>query len=79
MDLVIPDKNKTLAQGVVEPWTKPRYRVFQQEMKQRARQLGVPLNVPYHQLTTDQKRWFLDGVGRRARRAEAGFAEKSDS
>ena len=26
MDLVIPDKSKTLAEGAIEPWTKPKYR-----------------------------------------------------
>ena len=26
MDLVIPDKSKSLADGAIEPWTKPKYR-----------------------------------------------------
>jgi excinuclease ABC subunit A len=28
MDLVIPDKSKTLAEGAIEPWTKPKHRVY---------------------------------------------------
>ena len=61
LDLVIPDKNKTLAEGAIEPWTKPRYRVFYNEMRQLARVRGVPLDVPYYRLTADQRRWLIEG------------------
>jgi excinuclease ABC subunit A len=61
LDLVIPDKNKTLAEGAVEPWTKPRYRTFNNEMKRLARQRGVPVDVPYYRLTQEQRRWLIDG------------------
>ena len=50
LDLVIPDKNKTLAEGAVEPWTKPRYRAPQNEMRRAARAEGIPLDVPYYKL-----------------------------
>ena len=61
LDLVIPDKNKSLSEGAVEPWTKPRYRTYYQEMKRAARSAGVPLDVSYHGLTSDQRRWVLEG------------------
>ena len=61
LDLVIPDKNKSLADGAVEPWTKPRYRAPQNEMKRAARAKGIPLEVPYYKLTADQRRWLLEG------------------
>jgi excinuclease ABC subunit A len=63
LDLVIPDKNKTLAEGAVEPWTKPRYRVLQNEMRRAARARGVPLDVPYYKLESDQRRWLVEGDG----------------
>ncbi|MGA2984193.1 MAG: excinuclease ABC subunit UvrA [Terriglobia bacterium] len=63
LDLVIPDKNKTLADGAVEPWTKPRYRVPQNEMRRAARAGGIPLDVPYYKLTADQRRWLVEGDG----------------
>ncbi len=63
LDLVIPDKNKTLAEGAVEPWTKPRYRVPQNEMRRAARTKGIPLDVPYYKLTSDQRRWLVEGDG----------------
>ncbi len=61
LDLVIPDKNKTLAEGAVEPWTKPRYRMPYNEMKRLARARGIPLDVPYHRLTSDERRWLIEG------------------
>ncbi len=61
LDLVIPDKNKTLAEGAVEPWTKPRYRGPYNEMKRLARARSIPLDVPYHQLTSQQRRWLIEG------------------
>jgi excinuclease ABC subunit A len=61
LDLVIPDKNKSLADGAVEPWTKPRYRVPQNEMRRAARAKGIPVDVPYYKLTADQRRWLVEG------------------
>jgi excinuclease ABC subunit A len=61
LDLVIPDKGKTLAGGAIEPWTKPRYRTFANEMKMLARPRGIPLDVPYYRLTAEQRRWVIQG------------------
>jgi excinuclease ABC subunit A len=61
LDLVIPDKNRTLAEGAIEPWTKPRYRVWANEMRRLARAKGVPLDVPYHKLSAAERRWVLEG------------------
>src|SRR5208282_6054388 len=63
LDLVIPDKNKALAEGAVEPWTKPRYRVLQNEMRRAARARGTPLDVPYYKLESDHRRWLVEGDG----------------
>ncbi len=61
LDRVIPDKDKSLAEGAVEPWTKPRYRPYFNEMKRAARSRGVRLDVPYYRLTADERRWLLEG------------------
>jgi len=61
LDLVIPDKNKTLAEGAIDPWTKPRYRSIQNEMKRAARGRGIPTDVPFHRLTTEQRQWIMEG------------------
>ncbi|HEV2425530.1 MAG TPA: excinuclease ABC subunit UvrA [Terriglobia bacterium] len=61
LDRVIPGKGKSLAEGAVDPWTKPRYRTWFTSMKTEARSRGIPLNVPYYQLTPDERRWVLEG------------------
>jgi excinuclease ABC subunit A len=63
LDLVIPDKNKTLIEGAVEPWNKPRYRMPYNEMKRAARGAGISLDVPYYQLSAEQKHWVIEGDG----------------
>jgi excinuclease ABC subunit A len=61
MNLVIPDKNKTLASGAIDPWTKPRYRMLYNDMKRAARAKGIPLDVPYFRLAPDERTWLLEG------------------
>jgi len=63
LDLVIPDKNRTLGEGAVEPWTKPRYRTLQADMRRSARLHKVPLDVPYCNLKPDERRWLEEGDG----------------
>ena len=60
-DLVVPDKKKTLNEGAIEPWTKPRYRTLQKEMKSAARARGVPLDVPFYRLALKYQQWIMDG------------------
>ncbi len=61
IDLVIPDKSKTLNEGAVQPWTKPRYRAMQQELRKFARAAGLPLDVPYYQLSAQHKEMVTEG------------------
>jgi excinuclease ABC subunit A len=61
LDLVIPDKSRTLEQGAVEPWTKPKYRALFSDLKKHARALGVPLDVPWSDLTPAQQDIVLEG------------------
>ncbi len=61
LDRVIPDKSKSLNDGAIEPWTKPRYRPLAMEMKKFARTKGIPADVPFRDLTTAQRNAILDG------------------
>jgi excinuclease ABC subunit A len=61
LDLVIPDKSKTLNEGAVEPWTKPKYRPLFTELKRFARQAEIPLDVPWYELDAEQQRLIVDG------------------
>jgi excinuclease ABC subunit A len=61
LNLVVPDQSKTLDEGAIEPWTKPRYRVLLADMKKWARGCGIPTNVAWRQLTAEQRRLVLEG------------------
>jgi len=67
LDLVIPDKTKSLGEGVIDPWNKPKYRPVFTEMKRFAKQEGIPLDVPWAELEPEQQELILDGDG------EGGF------
>ena len=64
LDLVIPNKNLTLNEGAIEPWTKPKYRPLGTEMKRYAKLAGIPLDVPWADLEPEQRRVIIDGDGR---------------
>ena len=61
LNLVVPDSSKSLDDGAIEPWTKPRYRVLLQDAKKFARAQGIPTNVAWRHLTADQRRLLLEG------------------
>ena len=64
LDLVIPDKMKTLAEGAIEPWTKPKYRPLFADLKRYAKQAGVPLDVAWADLEEEHRNLVLNGEGR---------------
>jgi excinuclease ABC subunit A len=64
LDLVIPDKGKTLNEGAIEPWTKPKYKPLFTELKRFARQAEIPLDVPWFELSPEHQQVIIDGEGR---------------
>ncbi len=62
LDLVIPDKGKTINEGVIEPWTKPKYRPLFTDLKRFARQAEIPLDVPWYDLDAEQQKMITDGA-----------------
>jgi excinuclease ABC subunit A len=64
LGLVIPDTSKTLNEGAIEPWTKPKYKPYFTELKRYARQAGVPLDVAWANLEPGQQRLVIEGDGK---------------
>jgi len=61
IDLIVPDAAKTLAGGAIAPWSTPAY-IHEMEGLSRLAEAGVlPLDVPYRDLTAEQKRLLLVG------------------
>jgi excinuclease ABC subunit A len=63
LDLVIPDKTKSLGEGAIDPWNKPKYRPVFTEMKRFAKQAGIPLDVAWGELEPEQRELVLNGEG----------------
>jgi len=63
LDLVVPDKTKSLAEGAIEPWNKPHYRNLQSQLRRFARRRGIPLDVPWSFLEEGHRRLVLEGEG----------------
>jgi excinuclease ABC subunit A len=63
LNLIIPDKQKTLNDGAIDPWTRPKYRPYQSELRKAAMQHGIPLDTPWRELTPEQQAFVLDGNG----------------
>ena len=64
LGLVIPDSSKSLNDGAIEPWTKPKYRTLFTDLKRSARQMNVPMDMPWGELEPEQQRQVLEGDGR---------------
>ena len=64
LDLVIPDKTKSLNAGAIEPWTKPKYRPLFTELKRFAKQVKIPLDVPWSELDAEHQKLVIDGEGK---------------
>jgi excinuclease ABC subunit A len=62
MGLVVPDPSRSIQQNAIEPWSKPHYRTQLAELKRAARG-RVRLDVPWADLTDDEKRFVIDGDG----------------
>ncbi|MGA7401356.1 MAG: excinuclease ABC subunit UvrA [Candidatus Sulfotelmatobacter sp.] len=63
LDLVIPDKAKSLGEGAIDPWNKPKYKPLFTEMKRFAKQAEIPLDVPWGELEAEQQELILNGDG----------------
>jgi excinuclease ABC subunit A len=63
LNLVIPDKALTLNDGAIDPWNRPKYRPWFTEFRRQAPELGVPLDVPWRDLTEAAREIVLRGKG----------------
>ncbi len=61
-ELVIPDHNKSLAHGAVEPWSKPGTDWWQKQMLLAMKRQGVNITAPFKQLPREiqQRLWKGD-------------------
>ena len=59
--LIVPDESKTLAEGAIRPWQSPSFHDCQDDIEKYAKKRGVPLDVPFRNLSGKQRAWVLEG------------------
>jgi excinuclease ABC subunit A len=60
-DLVVPNPEKSLAQGAIEALTKPSLKHEMKQLLQFARTKGIDINTPYKNLGEEQKELIFEG------------------
>jgi excinuclease ABC subunit A len=61
LGLVIPDQGLTLQGGAIDPWNRPKYRPWFSELRKRAAELYVPLDVPWREMSAEARETVLRG------------------
>jgi excinuclease ABC subunit A len=63
LNLVIPDKGLSLNDGAIDPWNRPKYRTWFTELKKQASALGIPMDVPWREMSEAAREIVLRGKG----------------
>ena len=61
MDSVVSNPKLSLVEGVIRPWQTDSYSECQSELLECARRGGVPIDMPWCDLTPAQQNWVLEG------------------
>ena len=64
MNLVVPDRAKSINQNAVEPWSKPHYRSHLAALKRAARGHGIRMSVPWSELSDEEHKFVIEGDGK---------------
>jgi excinuclease ABC subunit A len=59
--LIVPDPSRSLSEGAIDPWTKPRYETRRRLLANTAKALGIDPDRPWKLLTERQRRELLHG------------------
>ena len=62
-DKIVPDTNKSLEEGAIEPWTKPSSRRRLRKLLTEAHEHGIPTDKPFKKLSAKQKHFVFHGEG----------------
>ena len=61
MDLIVPDREKTIREGAIAPWNSPAYTHELENLMSLAPKLGIPVDVPFEELDESQLRTIIEG------------------
>jgi excinuclease ABC subunit A len=60
-DLALPDRSRTLAQGVVKPWQSGMSAECQDDLLRACRKFGIPTDVPFKDLPQKWQKLVIEG------------------
>ncbi len=60
--LIVPEPGTSIANGAIDPWTKPRYEGRRRLLRETARTRGIPVNLPWRELEPPQQQFLLHGA-----------------
>lgn len=59
---IIQDRGKSLRAGAIEPWTKPAYRRWQEELEKHADEYNIDIDKPFGKLNPAERRLVFEGT-----------------
>lgn len=59
--LIVPDEDRTLAGGALDPWTKPRYESRRARLKALCNEKGIDMHTPWRDLPRHDRDFLLHG------------------
>ena len=62
--LIVPYPDRTLRDGAIDPWTKPRYDGKRRALAEYAKREGIPMDVPWNRLSAAQRDRLLRAKAR---------------
>jgi len=65
LDLVVPDKQKSIRQGAIAPWNYPHFEILLRELLEVADEYDLPVDVPFAQLQPRHLELILNGIPER--------------
>jgi excinuclease ABC subunit A len=63
LNLIIPNRDLSLKDGAVEPWTKPQFDWARVEMRQFCRREQIPMDLPFNRLGKEHQKLIIEGNG----------------
>ncbi len=63
-DLIIPDKTLSLSEGTIDPWNKPAYKWWKQQLIKNGVKDGVDTHKPYSSFTDEERDLLFKGGSR---------------
>jgi excinuclease ABC subunit A len=75
MTRVVPNVEKSIREGAIAPWNTPAYEHELQELLALAPHYGIPVDVPFRELTDNHIRLIREGVPERKFGGLVGFFE----